>query len=237
MCDLLDALGIRIDLGLRPPHLEDRRRQADPAHARCCAYVARRLAAQGWDVRLEVEIANGRGWIDILAFRAVDRSLFMAEIKTEVHDLGAIHRTLGWYERESWAAARRLGWAPRRQTTALILLATEANDRRVLENSKLLRQTCPARAKVLNPWLSETQAEPRGRALAMIDPSSRRRNWLIAVRADGRRTAAPYANYADFMRSDRSVRAGSRHQRGGRGRAMPNREGSPGRAAATTSRE
>lgn len=206
MFDLIDALGIRIDLELHPPHLEDRRRQADPAHARACAYVARRLMSQGWDVRLEIEIGEGRGWIDVLAFRAVDRSLFLAEIKTEVHDAGAIHRTLGWYEREALPAAHRLGWSPRRQASALLLLATEANDRRVLENSTLLRQTCPARAHVLGVWLSELRSEPLPRALAMIDPSSRRRFWLRTTTADGRRTPAPYANYADFMRRTRANR-------------------------------
>lgn len=232
MCDLLDALGIRINLELRPPHLEDRRRQADPAHARGCAYVARRLSARGWEVRLEVEIGDGRGWIDLLAFRPVDRSMYMAEIKTEVHDAGAIHRTLAWYERESWAAARRQGWSPRRLTSSLLLLATEANDKRVVENSTLLRQSCPVRARALGAWLSETGRESLPRSLAMIDPSSRRRNWLIATIGDGRRTPAPYGNYADFMRS---VRAGSTRRRGGRGRGPPSREGSPERVAATTS--
>jgi transcriptional regulator with XRE-family HTH domain len=204
--DLVDAPGIRIDLELHPPHLEDRRRQVDPAHARACAFVARRLAAQGWDVRLEVEIGDGRGWIDLLAFRSADRSVFLAEIKTEIHDAGAIHRTLSWYEREAWSAARRLGWSPRRLASALLLLATDANDRRVLENSALLRRTCPARATALRTWLTEARSESLPRALAMVDPSSRRRAWLGSATADGRRTPAPYAHYADFMRRMRAKR-------------------------------
>lgn len=205
--DLVDALGIRTDLELRPPYLEDRRHQTDPAHARACAYVARRLATDGWDVRLEVEIGEGRGWMDVLAFRPADRSLFLAEIKSEVHDVGAIHRTLSWYEREAWSAARRSGWSPRRLTSALLLLATEANDRRLLENSALFRQTCPTRANALRMWLSESRTESLPRAVAMIDPSSRRRTWLGATTADGRRTPAPYAHYAEFMSRVRRVRA------------------------------
>ena len=45
--------------------------------------------------------------------------------------------------------------------------------------------------------------------LAMIDPSSRRREWLIRTTVDGRRSAAPYVDYADFMRR-REERAGRR---------------------------
>jgi hypothetical protein len=39
----------------------------------------------------------------------------------------------------------------------------------------------------------------QGQSLAMIDPSSRRREWLIRTAVDGRRSAAPYADYADFI--------------------------------------
>jgi transcriptional regulator with XRE-family HTH domain len=53
----LDALGIRLDLGLRRPYVAAPPFQQDAAHARALAYVAGRLRAMGWDVRLEVEIA------------------------------------------------------------------------------------------------------------------------------------------------------------------------------------
>jgi hypothetical protein len=39
-----------------------------------------------------------------------------------------------------------------------------------------------------------------GRGLALIDPSSRRRAWLIRTRLDGRRSPAPFADYADAAR-------------------------------------
>jgi hypothetical protein len=36
-----------------------------------------------------------------------------------------------------------------------------------------------------------------GRGLALIDPTSRRQGWLIRARVDGRRSAAPFRDYAD----------------------------------------
>ena len=57
-------------------------------HARCIAYVARRLRACGWDVRFEVEVGTGRyrGWIDLLALRGT--TMLCVEVKTELDDMG-----------------------------------------------------------------------------------------------------------------------------------------------------
>ncbi len=49
-----------------------------------------------------------------MAFDPRTRTLAVIEIKTQLDDLGQIERTLAWYEREAWAAARRLGWRPPR---------------------------------------------------------------------------------------------------------------------------
>lgn len=57
---LLDVLGIRMDLTLQRPFVAAPPFQHDAAHARVMAHVAGRLRARGWDVRLEVEIADGR---------------------------------------------------------------------------------------------------------------------------------------------------------------------------------
>jgi hypothetical protein len=88
---------------------------------------------------------------------------------------------------------------------------TEANDERVLVNRAPLAASFPVRAPFLAEWLADpTGAWPaRGRSLAMIDPLSRRTAWLRQTRADGRRTVAPYADYADFTRKSGS-KAGRR---------------------------
>ena len=83
-------LGIRLSADGATFGLVGRREQQDFVHARCASYAAGHLRAAGWEVRLEVEVGSGRyrGWIDLLAFRAIDRALFCGEIKTEIDDLG-----------------------------------------------------------------------------------------------------------------------------------------------------
>jgi hypothetical protein len=166
--------------------------------------VAVRLKRAGWETAGEVEIGGdrSRGWIDLLAFHPQHRLLLVIEVKTEIRDFGSIERTLGWYERESWAAARRLGWRPRTVLGCLLVMATEANEVRLGDNRAGLTNGFPIRATELERILANGSQPPRrARALAMIDPRSRRDRWLRPSRLDGRRTAAPYVDYADFMRA------------------------------------
>jgi transcriptional regulator with XRE-family HTH domain len=200
---LLGTTGARLDVRVVAPYLGDRERQRDPAHARLAAYVTARFRRLGWESRTEVEVGGdrSRGWIDIVAFHPGSRVLLVIELKTEIHDLGRIERTLGWYERESWMAARRLGWRPRRVIGCLFLLATDANDARVTANRASIDPIFPRRARHLQTMLAGEPAPPgAGRAIAMVDPLSRRQAWLRSLRVDGRRSAAPYLDYADFMR-------------------------------------
>jgi transcriptional regulator with XRE-family HTH domain len=192
-------LGIRLSVDASTLGLVGRRQQSDFVHARCAGYVARRLQDAGWDNRLEVEIGSGRyrGWIDLLAYRAVDRSAFCIELKTEIDDLGRIERTLAWYEREAWGAARRFGWRPTSMTTGLLVLMSTENDARIQSNRESLHEAFPARAGDLARWLATPgEAKPRS-AIAMIDPRSRRMDWLRPTISDGRRSPAPYRDYRD----------------------------------------
>ncbi len=190
-------LGIRLSVDSATIGLVGRREQGDFVHARCSSYAATRLRGDQWQVCLEVEIGSGRyrGWIDLLAYRPIDRALFCAEIKTEIDDLGRIQRTVSWYEREAWDAARRIGWRPRSITTGLLVLCSSENDARVTANAQLLDRAFPGRSRGLGAWLTAAGAEPRPPSLAMIDPRSRRIDWLRATKSDGRRSAAPYENY------------------------------------------
>lgn len=199
---LLVALGARASLAIEPPYLGDRTRQTDAAHARCTSHVGRRLERAGWLVAREVEVGGGRsrGWIDVLAYHPRTGLVLVVEVKTELHDLGRIERTLGWYEREAWASARRLGWRPRRVVGMLLILATEANEDRLRSNREALDGGFPVRAVALGRAVDDGDVAFDGRGLAMIDPRSRRRVWLRPARIDGRRSPAPYADYAGFMR-------------------------------------
>ena len=128
--------------------------------------------------------------------------MLVLELKTEIHDFGQIERTLGWYERAAWSASRRFGWSPVRSIGGLLLLATVANDGRVRANRSSVALGFPLRARHLGGALSGApMPAERGRAIVMIDPRSRRRIWYRSLQVDGRRSPAPYADYADFMRA------------------------------------
>lgn len=201
---LLNAMGARLVVDVDAPYLGDRARQRDPAHARIGAYVVRRLGRAGWQTRVEVEVGGdrSRGWIDLLAYHPVSRWMLVIEIKTEIHDLGQIERSLGWYEREAWNSARRFGWRPAREIGCLLLLATDANDLRIASNRASIEVGFPLRARHLATVASGgTDSLVAGRAIVMVDPHSRRRAWCSALALDGRRSPAPYRDYVDFMRS------------------------------------
>ncbi|MEX2183951.1 MAG: helix-turn-helix transcriptional regulator [Chloroflexota bacterium] len=200
---LLKAMGARLGISVTAPYLADRARQRDPVHARLAAFVVAHLCAAGWIVATEVEVGGdrSRGWIDILAWHPGTGLLLVIELKTEIHDVGAIQRSLNWYEREAWAAAKRLGWYPRSVHASLLLLATEANDQRVADNGSAFRSKFPVRARELAEVIrSGTPPPVRGRSVAMVDPLSRRAMWVRPLRIDGRSGVAPYRDYADFMR-------------------------------------
>jgi hypothetical protein len=206
LSQLLDTLGVRAEIRATAPFLVDPPGQRDAAHARCSASIRRRLETMGWIVAQEVEVIapSARGWIDVLAYRPGTRDLLLIEVKTEIRDVGMIQRSMAWYEREAFAAARRLGWRPMRLASAVVLLESEANDVAVKAYRDLLRQWLPTRAATLTMWLADPAARAPGRGLAMIDPTSHRRAWLRPTRDDGRRSAARYADYADFMRQTRT---------------------------------
>lgn len=201
--DLVDrigiALGLDIELVARPVLALDPPRQRDLVHARCSGYVDRRLRASGWDVRREVEVVQGRshGWIDLLAFDPRSRTLVIVEVKTRIDDLGAIERQLSWYERSAERAAIHIGWRPRWVMSWLLLLASDEVERVVLGNREALASAFPMRAVAMRPVVQGESEHDPGRGLALIDPVSRRRDWLLATRSEGRRTAAPYRDYAD----------------------------------------
>jgi len=205
---LTDELGIRIVLDATPAAVEERRLQRDPAHALTIAYVGRHLARHGWSVQTEVEVGSGRfrGWADVVAFHEETGCLLLVEIKTELRDFGRLVRQVGWYEREAWEAARSLGWRARSLRTAVILLATEANDASVREFREGFAPWAPSGAVALLAMLDDPAKPSSGRFLALVDPLSRRARWLVRTRRDGRRSTLRDGDYAGFMRR--------RHRRG-----------------------
>lgn len=193
------ALGMSIDLVPRRPGVIAPRLH-DVVHARCVAYVQRRLTAAGFTVLREVEVVHGRwhGWIDLLAFDPRSGLLLIIEVKSSLVDLGSVERQLAWYEREAGAIARARGWRATGARSWLLLLDSLEVDAAISHGREVLGLAFPRRAAAMRRELEGPVTEiSAGRALAVIDPSSRRRDWLRATRVDGRRASPPYRDRAD----------------------------------------
>jgi transcriptional regulator with XRE-family HTH domain len=196
------VLGIEAELVFRTPTIIGSTMQRDVVHAHCAAYVERRLRNAGWLTAREVEVVQARshGWIDVLAFNPGDETLLVIEIKTQLDDLGIVERQLGWYGRSAGDVARRIGWTPRRIAIWLVVLASDEVDAVIANNVDVLRERFPLRARTMLAWLSDGRPSTMGWGLGMVDPTSKRRDWLIRSRVDGRRSPARFANYAAAAR-------------------------------------
>jgi hypothetical protein len=158
---------------------------------------------------VEVGGARSRGWIDLLAYQPRFRTLLVIEVKTEIHDIGAIERSINLYRRESGRVARRFGWRPNHVLAVLLVLQSRANDGRIASDSEVFAAAFPGRAIELRSVIEGSVDPLAGRYLAMIDPRSRRSIWLWPTRSDGRRSPAPYVDYIDAARQ--LERDGSAH--------------------------
>lgn len=209
---LLDGLGLEVEITVRGPVVLDGPPTSDVVHAICSAFVQRRLEAAGWKTAREVRIDSGRylGWIDLLAFHQATGYLLVIEIKTRIEDIGSIERTMDWYRREAIGAARRLGWRPNSVTSWLLALATDEVETRLRENRAAVDAAFPGRASEMSATIAEPGVLRHARCVALIDPRSRRRVWLLRTRLDGRRSAAPYRGYADFVATVRRPTPGGR---------------------------
>jgi transcriptional regulator with XRE-family HTH domain len=210
---IASSLGGELIVTYRRPVVVGRVDQADPAHALCVAVLRRELARAGLECATEQPVADGRvrGWIDLLAFDRGRERLIVVEVKTELRDVGGLERQINTYARTCLDAARALGWHVREVLVCVVVLATSAVDAAVLANRDAFAMALPVRGReALAALASGTPI--RGRALLAIDPRRRGRAMFRSLRVDGRRTDAPYADYADFMRQVRTGR-GARDSR------------------------
>lgn len=196
---ILAALGVQADLSTQAMHLDDRRRQRDGVHARLNGYVARRLERWRWLTATEVPIGDGapRGWIDLLAFRPVDRALLVEESKTDIPDMGGMQRSLSFYQHGAWAAARSLGWNPRTSSVVVVALDSLAIAQRLSDNRDLVQRAFPAPIGGMAAWLRDPAfPRPHGWAIGTCDPASRESGWLRATMLGSRRRSPAYLDYA-----------------------------------------
>lgn len=199
---IADALGLRLSLGVQPPVIHGEPISRDIVHARCSAYIGRRLRGAGWQVAREVLIEAGqhRGWIDLLAFDPRSGTVLVIECKTRLDDVGAVERQIAWYERVAWDAARNQGWEVRRVVAFLVVLASEEVETTVKSHRELLADAFPGRALDMLRVIADGAARCDRRGFAMVDPRSRRHDWLIRTRVDGRRSPSPFVGYAHAAR-------------------------------------
>jgi transcriptional regulator with XRE-family HTH domain len=195
------ALDAQLTIELRAPRVIRLGERQDPAHSRCVAASRGVFERAGLACVVEREIVDGRfrGWIDLLGYSRESRRLVLAEIKTEIRDLGGLERQVGWYVRACMGAVRGLGWQPKEIVVVVALLATAVNDACVVANRQAFGQAFPMRGTALAAALFEG-GSIAGWGLTMVDPRRRGIRAFQGLRADGRRTDAPYHDYADFMR-------------------------------------
>jgi transcriptional regulator with XRE-family HTH domain len=206
---LADALGVRLDVVIRPPVLMEPPDQHDAAHARVVAYATRHLGRAGIVIEREVPIGADRvrGWIDILGSDPRRDTLVVGEGKGDLDDVGALERQISWYEREAPAVARRLGWPVHRDRITLVaMLASRHNVELIRANRDLLRSRFDGSAAELRAILAGTAAPRTGRFLVLVDPLRRGPAWLIGTPLERGRPVAPYATARSFVE----------HPRGGR---------------------
>lgn len=196
-----EILGLRVNVVAAPLVLVTGPTTRDAVHARCSAYVQRRLEADGWIVMREVEVSDGRlrGWVDLVAFDPRSGTLLVIEVKTSIDDIGQLERQVGWYMR-AVAAVIPSAWRPTRTVSWLLVLATFEADQAIGRHRDAFDRAFPLRAAGMRDVVARTSPAAGERGVALIDPRSRRRDWLIATRVDGRRTPLPYQDRAGAAR-------------------------------------
>jgi transcriptional regulator with XRE-family HTH domain len=212
---LAAALDAELVVELRPALVVGRADQRDAAHAACVAAVRRWLERHRHRCVVEQPIVDGRvrGWIDLLAYDPAAGRLLVVEVKTELRDLGGLQRQVSWYVRAARSAVAPLGWLPRQVAALTAFLATNDNDVRLSSQRDAIDQEFPIRGRALLGALAGGPFERWG--IAMVDPRRRGARLWLGLQLDGRRSAAPYASYADFMRlSDGGRRMGPRPRLG-----------------------
>ncbi|MFH0751529.1 MAG: helix-turn-helix domain-containing protein [Chloroflexota bacterium] len=197
---ICDALSAELVLEARLPFVGDPAPQSDRGHARCVGSVRRLLEAAGYVCATEQEVLDApwRGWIDLVGYNPMLRGLVIVEVKTELHDAGALERQVDRYVRLSLGVARRHGWSVGEIVVVALVLATTANDAFLIANRQVLGASFPIRGR--SAVSCALDGDPvRGRMLLMLDPRRRGRRSLLRSAADGRRTEAPYRDYRAFV--------------------------------------
>jgi transcriptional regulator with XRE-family HTH domain len=179
---VLATLDIRLDLVPRWRG-GDLDRLLNARHSALHEEVARWLADRypDWIAAPEVSfsIAGERGVIDMLAWHPARRALLVIELKTEIVD---VNELLGIHDRKR-RLARRIGrdraWPAEIVGSALVVVASRTNRRRIDAHQAALRNSLPDDGRRLRAWL----ADPSGGCDAQL-------LWAPAASSSVRRVVA-----------------------------------------------
>jgi hypothetical protein len=195
---LAAALDAELVVELRPALVvgrADQRDAATPPASRRFGWLER----HGYACVVEQPIVDGRvGAGSTCSPRPVGWAPPCRRVKTELRDLGGLQRQVSWYVRAARSAVAQFGWLPRQVAALTAFLATDENDMRLSSQRDAIDQGFPIRGRTLLDALAGGPFERWG--IAMVDPRRRGTRLWLGLRLDGRRSAAPYASYADFMR-------------------------------------
>jgi transcriptional regulator with XRE-family HTH domain len=176
---LLGELGAELVLSVRWQGGE-LDRLLDRAHAELVERVARRLAALGWEVFVEVSFARygERGSVDVLGWHAGTRTVLVVEVKSEI---AGVEDTLRRHDVKvrlaPHIAFERLGERPAQVARLLVLPDTSTIRRRLLEHDSTFGRTYPVRGRAVTRWLARPDGAMAGILLerGLRDGGRRRR--------------------------------------------------------------
>jgi len=161
-------------------------RLMDEGHATLVGLTAATLAADGWEVRIEVSysVYGERGSIDILAWYAPARLLLVVEVKTA---LVALEATLRKHDEKVRLAPRiareQVGWSAVATGRLLVLPSQSTARRRVDRHAAVMDVSYPLRGTGIRQWL----AQPSGPKAGLLFIDLERRGWNHAPSISRRR--------------------------------------------------
>ncbi|MGH2428951.1 MAG: helix-turn-helix domain-containing protein [Candidatus Limnocylindria bacterium] len=159
-------------------------RLLDSDHAALVNRVVATLRTDGWEVIVEYTFNHygDRGSVDVIAWHAGERSLFIIEVKSRLLDMQETLAALGRKTRVvPGLLARERGWHPAYLGVALVMSSLTANRAAVARNGATFDATFPQRTVDARRWVRR----PSGPLAALWFVSSS--NGITGTRAPGSR--------------------------------------------------
>ena len=181
-------------------------RLLDEGHAFLLGRTAELLQSLGWQTRSEVSFSvyGERGSIDILAWHAPTRTLYVVEVKSE---LASVEETLRVHDAKlrlaPRIAAERFGWHAAATARLLVLPDLSTARRRVARHGAVLEGAYPLRGHTIRAWLIAPTPLPRSAAaggLLFLSSTQRARRRKRSCHSK----AGPKADIAYSLSTDAS---------------------------------